>query len=174
MKEAKVALKTIRRSEVKVEMQDLTTSIEREDKRQWKRLPHSPLLVVNIVPINTRSHRLRLDSILWDYVPSIIFLSRLFARVNLVVVTEFTCMTYTFFGQREILISTRVGIFIAQCTKFLYPYNFSHTILGVYIHLNGPCDWMRASYPEGTELLGTSLKMNACSFMSLIMNSIIM
>ncbi|KAG5599427.1 hypothetical protein H5410_030797 [Solanum commersonii] len=37
--------------------------------------------------------------------------------------------------------------------------------------LNGPRDWMKASYPERTKLLGISLKMNACSFMSLIMNS---
>ncbi|KAK4706325.1 hypothetical protein R3W88_034122 [Solanum pinnatisectum] len=92
MKEEKMTLEMIRRSEVAVELQDLTTSIEREDKRQWKRLSHSPLLVVNIV----------------------IILSRLFARVNRVVVTKFTCTTYTFFDRRKILISTYVGMFLAQ------------------------------------------------------------
>ncbi|KAG5612277.1 hypothetical protein H5410_023558 [Solanum commersonii] len=69
-----------------------------------------------------------------------------------------------------ILISTCVGMFLDNIVLFFFGGLFIRSLS----HLNEPCNWRRASYHERIELLSTSLKMNASTFMSLITNSTIM
>ncbi|XP_027772126.1 sugar transport protein MST4-like [Solanum pennellii] len=200
MDEAKVALGRIRRSAVEAELQDLAASIEREEKRQWKRLSNSPLLMVNILAQLIQKF-IGLDSVIFfgpmflrsiGYSYHASFLAPFIASVIRTGVAGFTYPTYTYFGRRRTLICTCVGMFLAQSGLFglflasghlIYQLSarsfyiataFAMPLVGFYSLLNGPCDWTTASYPEGTELLGASLEMTASTFMSLIMNPTMM
>uniref|UniRef100_M1CUA5 Sugar transporter n=1 Tax=Solanum tuberosum TaxID=4113 RepID=M1CUA5_SOLTU len=200
MDEAKVALGRIRRSAVEAEFPDLAASIEREDKRQWKRLCHSPLLMVNLGAQLIQKF-IGLDSVVFfgpmflqsiGYSYHTSFLAPFIASVIRSGVSGFTYPTYTYFGRRRTLICTCVGMFLAQvCLLGLFLASgdliyhlsarssyiataFAIPLVGFYSLLNGPCDWTTTSYPEGTELLGTSLEMTASTFMSLIMNPAMM
>ncbi|XP_049388773.1 sugar transport protein 8-like [Solanum stenotomum] len=196
MDEARVALRRIRRSAVEAEFQDLAASIEREDKRQWRRLSHSPLLMVNIAAQLIQKF-IGLDSILFfgplvlqsiGYSYQASFIAPFIATVIRAGVTGLTDLTYTYFGRRRTLICTCVGMFLAQvCLLGVFldgvdlifhmsarssyiATTFAIPLVGFYSLLDGPSDWTTESHPERTKLLGTSLEMTASTFMSLIMN----
>ncbi|XP_060200654.1 sugar transport protein 9-like [Lycium barbarum] len=195
VEEAKVTLRRIRKSGAEVELQQLARRIENEDKKLWKKLLHSPVLVINVAA-QIFQQVLGLDSILFfgpmffewiGYTYHAAFIASFIVGAIRTAMAGLTLLSYTLFRRRRTLLFACAGMLISMGTLFVIFHGAdplfhrrqqsdyltivpSILLIAGYSLLSGPRGWTEAAYPEDIRALGTCCETTVYLFMTIVMN----